>query len=48
MLVAVTGFGSVWRGRFSSNELDPKRFARVDQKNEVLAIYKTARAHYAG
>ena len=28
MLVAVTGFGSVWRGRFSSNELDPKRFAR--------------------
>ena len=28
MLVAVTGFGSVWRTRFSNNEQDPKRFAR--------------------
>ena len=28
MLVAVTGFGSVWRRRFSNNEHDPRRFAR--------------------
>jgi len=28
VLVAVTGFGSVWRTRFSKNEQDPKRFAR--------------------
>ena len=27
MLVAVTGFGSVWRRRFSRNEHDPSRFA---------------------
>jgi hypothetical protein len=32
----------------AETEGDPKRFARVDQKNEVLAIYKTARSHYAG
>ena len=28
MLVAVTGFGSVWRRRFSNNEHDSRRFAR--------------------
>jgi hypothetical protein len=28
MQVAVTGFGSVWRRRFSKDENDPKRFAR--------------------
>ena len=28
MLVAVTGFGSVWRRRFSKNEHDPRRFVR--------------------
>ena len=28
MLVAIAGFGSVWRRRFSSNEHDPRRFAR--------------------
>jgi hypothetical protein len=28
VLVAVTGFGSVWRRRFSKNEHDPRRFAR--------------------
>ena len=27
MLVAVTGFGSVWRRRFSNNGHDPRRFA---------------------
>ena len=28
MLVAVTGFGSVWRTRFGNNEHDMRRFAR--------------------
>ena len=28
MLVAVTGFGSVWRRRFGKNEHDPGRFVR--------------------
>ena len=28
MLVTVTGFGSVWRWRFSNDEHDPGRFAR--------------------
>jgi hypothetical protein len=32
----------------AESEADPKRFANVDQKNEVLAIYKTARDHYLG
>lgn len=27
MLVAVTGFGSVWRRRFSNDQHDPRRFA---------------------
>jgi hypothetical protein len=30
------------------SEADPKRFANVDQKNEVLAIYRIARNHYLG
>jgi hypothetical protein len=29
MLVAVTGFGSVWRWRFGKNQADPHRFGRV-------------------
>jgi len=28
MLVAVTGFGSVWRRKFPTNQNDPRRFAR--------------------
>jgi hypothetical protein len=27
-------------------EKDAKRFDTVDQRNEVLAIYRTARTHY--
>lgn len=30
----------------AESEADTKRFARVDQRDEVLAIYKTARNHY--
>jgi hypothetical protein len=30
----------------AESKADTKRFARVDQRNEVLAIYKTARNHY--
>ena len=29
MLVAVTGFGSVWRWRFGKNQDDPRRFGRA-------------------
>ena len=32
----------------AESEADPKRFANVDQKNEILAIYKGARKHYLG
>jgi hypothetical protein len=32
----------------AATEADAKRFATVDQKNEVLAIYKRAREHYQG
>ena len=30
----------------AETQADPKRFATVDQKNEVLAIYERARHHY--
>src|SRR5713226_3420266 len=29
MLVAITGFGSVWRRRFGNDASDPERFART-------------------
>jgi hypothetical protein len=29
-------------------EADPKRFAKVGQKDEILSIYKRAREHYQG
>jgi hypothetical protein len=32
----------------AETDADPKRFATVDQKNEILAIYKRAREHYQG
>jgi hypothetical protein len=32
----------------AETEADPKRFASVDQKNEVIAVYKSARDRYLG
>jgi hypothetical protein len=32
----------------AESQADPKRFSNVDQKNEVLAIYRIARDHYLG
>jgi len=32
----------------AETEADPKRFAKVDQKDEILSIYAEARKHYLG
>jgi hypothetical protein len=32
----------------AQTEADPKRFEKVEQRDEVLAIYKRAREHYQG